>query len=609
MFSTVQKRLLVLAVVLSSLTLILDLLLPLGVAGGIPYVALVLLGIWFSHKKHVYVLAIVGSALTVVGYFLSPPASDLWIVLTNRALTLVMLWVTAFIVCQSKNTQKLVRASQKRLSLQLEKSPLAAFIWDKNLECLEWNAAAENMFGFSRDEALGQNAIRLIVPKIAQDQCNEIYTNLINQTGGEYSINENATKDGRTIVCEWHNTVLVGDDGAPLGIASTAQDITERRGIEKELDFQKQALDEHCIVSIANVHGDITYVNNEFCEVSQYSRDELMGQNHRLLKSQEHDSGFYSDLWNTISKGGLWKGVIGNKRKDGSIYWVGSTIIPVLDDSGKPLQYVSIRTDITERKNVEQKLVLAKEEAVHALEEAKRADSASKAKSDFLASMSHEIRTPLNAIIGFAEALEMGIGADDKEERNERLKIISDSGKQLNNLISDILDFSKVEAGKIELNIKPVLPCDVFKKCLPTIKQFTEDKSISFQSIKESDNEILVDPARLEQIIMNFITNAVKYNKPNGTVEFGCYEPSDNHVRVYVKDTGIGIPKEYEDLIFSPFDRISHNNIGIEGIGLGLAICKKLTEAMNGIIGYETTLGKGSTFWIEFPIADVQNAE
>ena len=244
-------------------------------------------------------------------------------------------------------------------------------------------------------------------------------------------------------------------------------------------------------------------------------------------------------------------------------------------------------------------------ERTQQLEKAKKqAEISNTAKSEFLANMSHEIRTPLNAVIGFAETLEMGIGAEDKEKRNETLKIIADSGRKLNNLISDILDFSKIEAGKVEINLEPVYPSNIFKKNLPIIKQISRKGNISFQGIKESHKKVLVDKFRLDQILLNFITNAVKYNKPNGSLEFGCYDSDNNMLRIYVKDTGIGIPEEKEKLLFTPFDRADPSDLASPGMGLGLSICKKLAEAMGGTIGYETTLGEGSTFWVEFPVVN-----
>lgn len=265
-----------------------------------------------------------------------------------------------------------------------------------------------------------------------------------------------------------------------------------------------------------------------------------------------------------------------------------------------------LRGEILRRQASENSLVNSQESLINALKEAKKANAS---KSDFLANMSHEIRTPLNAIIGFAEALEMGIGAEDKEKRNESLRIIADAGRQLNNLISDILDFSKIEAGKVEFKLEAISPSEIFKQNLPIIRNLAEKNNISFQGIKKTDKKVLVDRSRMSQILLNFITNAIKYNRPNGSLEFGCYEVEDDKLKIYVKDTGVGIQKDKKSMLFSPFDRIdtslstgkSQSNIGIPGIGLGLSICKKLTESMEGTIGYESEYGEGSTFWVIFP--------
>ncbi|MCC3860556.1 sensor histidine kinase [Pseudemcibacter aquimaris] len=250
-------------------------------------------------------------------------------------------------------------------------------------------------------------------------------------------------------------------------------------------------------------------------------------------------------------------------------------------------------------------VLIMQRRAAQKLRESKQiAEDANQSKTEFLANMSHEIRTPLNAVIGYAEALEMGVGADDKEKRNESLKIIADSGRKLNNLISDILDLSKMEAGKIEFNLEPVCPHHIFSKNIPIIKPLAKQKNISFTVNEECKKKVLVDKNRLDQIILNFITNAIKYNKDNGSFEFGCVETNNHHMRIYVKDSGIGIPQDKEKLLFTAFDRVDPSSITSTGIGLGLFICKKLTGSMGGKIGYKTELGTGTTFWVEFPIVE-----
>lgn len=158
-----------------------------------------------------------------------------------------------------------------------------------------------------------------------------------------------------------------------------------------ELDYQKLALDEHAIVSVTDIKGNITYANDKFCSISGYSREELIGANHRLLKSDEHSPDFYRELWRTIASGNVWNGEIKNRKKRGGHYWVTSTIVPFLNADGKPFQYVAIRTDITAEKKKELELAKAHEAA----------EAANTAKSEFLATMSHEIRTPMTGVIGF----------------------------------------------------------------------------------------------------------------------------------------------------------------------------------------------------------------
>ena len=174
------------------------------------------------------------------------------------------------------------------------------------------------------------------------------------------------------------------------------------RILSERLAEQKAALDEHAIVAVTDVRGTITYVNEKFCALSGYSDRELVGQNHRMLNSGHHPPEFFAAIWRTITAGRVWHGEICNRRKDDSLYWVDSTIVPFLNTNGKPRQFIAIRTDITERKQQEKQIRVAKE---HADALAAHAERATQAKSAFLAMMSHAIRTPMNGVIGFTGLL------------------------------------------------------------------------------------------------------------------------------------------------------------------------------------------------------------
>ena len=239
---------------------------------------------------------------------------------------------------------------------------------------------------------------------------------------------------------------------------------------------------------------------------------------------------------------------------------------------------------------------------------AQEADDANKAKTVFLASMSHEMRTPLNAIIGYAEMLELGFGVTDARQRNQYLNNIAQAGRQLNKLLGDILDFSKIEAGSIDYDLQDIPLADVVRDNLEQITEMVESTGLELKLEIEADDCITVDPGRLRQVLYNFISNAVKYNKPGGSVTIGCRREDEDRVRLFVRDTGIGIPEEHAGAIFGDFVRGIHHKTDIPGAGLGLAICRVLITGMGGQIECESRVGEGSTFWVEFPIVGVAAA-
>ena len=351
-----------------------------------------------------------------------------------------------------------------------------------------------------------------------------------------------------------------------------------------ELIQKKEAVDQHAIVSIADRQGNITYVNDKFCKISGYSRDELLGFNHRILKSDVHSDEFYKDIWSTISSGEIWHGKICNKQKNGEHYWVESTISPFLDANGIPYQYVSIRTDITD-------LLDAKVEA----------EIANKAKSTFLMSMSHELRTPMNSVIGYADLLTMDLKGEELKSAQEIIK----AGKYLMGLLNEILDLSKIETGKIDFLIEEVNLEDLIDECIVMVECMTFSKNIKLHKQIHTSVGFCVtaDRIRLKQSLLNYLTNAMKYNNQDGTVIVTAKIVDSGKCRILVEDSGSGLSKEQCAVVFNPFTRLDKHINLVEGSGIGLTITKRIIEKMNGMVGVDSKENVGSVFWIEIPVA------
>jgi PAS domain S-box-containing protein len=357
----------------------------------------------------------------------------------------------------------------------------------------------------------------------------------------------------------------------------------------KELKDLESALDQHCIVARTDRRGTITFVNEKFCSISRYSREELVGMDHRIVNSGFHPKEFIADLWRTIRSGQVWKGDLKNRAKDGSIYWVGTTIVPFCDAENKPRQYIAIRSDITAIKSVEEDLRAAKEAA----------EAASSAKSEFLANMSHEIRTPLNGVMGMTD---LALGTELTPEQREYLDTVKMSADSLLTVINDILDFSKIEAGKIDLETIDFNLRDCLETSLKTLAIRADQKGLELlcEVAPELPELVRGDAGRLRQILINLAGNAIKFTEKGEVVLKVQVEESDAQglkLRFTVTDTGIGIPKEKLQAIFDPFSQADTSTTRMYGgTGLGLTISSRLVDMMGGRIWVESEVGGGSKF-------------
>jgi PAS domain S-box-containing protein len=250
----------------------------------------------------------------------------------------------------------------------------------------------------------------------------------------------------------------------------------------------------------------------------------------------------------------------------------------------------AVAHDITERARTEKAFKEAKEDA----------DRANRAKSEFLSRMSHELRTPMNAILGFAQLLELEALTGDQQEA---VTHILRGGRNLLDLINEVLDLSRIEAGRLSLSKEPVAVGQALREAMELVQPLVAERTVRLQPFGDSDDFILADRQRLKQVLLNLLSNAIKYNQRGGSVRVGC-EKIGNSLRIVISDTGVGIPEAKLDQLFQPFHRLGAEQSAIEGTGLGLAVAKRLVEAMDGTMGFKSVAGEGSSFWIQLALTE-----
>lgn len=393
-----------------------------------------------------------------------------------------------------------------------------------------------------------------------------------------------------------------------MAIQGAMRDISKIHASEENLRKLSRAVDQSPVsILITNLEGVIEYVNPVFEKISGYSRKELIGHNPRIMKSGHTPDMDYKKLWKTITDGKEWKGEFLNKKKNNELYWESASISPIKDIKGIITHFLGIKEDITLRKQMEKDLIFAKEKAVES----------DKLKTSFLANMSHEIRTPMNAIMGFSSLL-----TDDNvthEERLEFVELINNNSNNLLSLIDDIIDIAKIEAGQLKVSTLDFDFNQILLEIHSTYQKFTKKKgNVVLDFELETPTQIYkdfihTDPHRLKQILSNLVGNAIKYTE-KGSVKFGyniipASKTNRNIplIQFYVKDTGIGIPKEKMNLIFDRFRQADDSHTReFGGTGLGLAISKNIAHLLGGKIHVVSSVGKGSVFYFTIPLIAVK---
>jgi|GEM_PF-655908 len=419
--------------------------------------------------------------------------------------------------------------------------------------------------------------------------------------------------------------VLRDEQGLAITLTGVIHDITSHKLAEREISKLYQAVESSAsIVMVTDNNGIIEYINPAFSLVTGYSPSEVIGHKTSVLRSDSTSKETYQELWDTIQSGRTWHGEFKNRCKDGSYYWAATTISPVIEN-GQVTHFTGIQQDITERKLMEEQLKQQqrelrenlntltesrnqlKEQAKIQVQLTEKAEKADRAKSEFLSAMSHELRTPLNSILGFAQIIEYKSEQPLTEIQKASINHILKGGRHLLELINEILDLTKIESGKMQINIENIRLFKVIEESLELLESIASEKQIKILWDTPQSADVLVksDFMRLKQVILNLLSNAIKYNRQEGQVTISTEQKSNGRLRLFINDTGLGIPKDKQDTIFQPFTRLETTTAEVEGTGIGLALSKKIIELLDGQIGCSSILGEGSLFWLDIPMAEI----
>lgn len=529
-------------------------------------------------------------------------------------------FVNATNITEQKLAEERVKLSELKYRTLFTESP-DGFLIIKEGIFIDCNKASEFILGTTSDYIIGKTPTDISPVyqpngRLSSELVKELIEDAIKK--GNIQFEWTHLKVDETPVILDIKLSVVDANGEKL-LFTTWRDVTAQREAEVLIKKLQSAVEQSPIsIFITDIDGNIEYVNPFTLSVTGYSYEELMGQNPRLLKSGFSNPQVYDELWNTITNGKVWKGVLNNRRKNGSLYWESTTITPIINEIGTITSFIAIKEDITERikiehevkqlnSNLEKKITertLELQNSNQELTKAKiEAEVANHAKSEFLSRMSHELRTPMNAILGFAQLLEMG-SLDPKQDK--AVHHILNSGKHLLNLINEVLEISRIEAGKISISVESVKLNNVFRDVLETLSPTADAYGV--QLINELENNVGIfisaDKQRIKQILLNLINNAIKYNDKRGWVKLFATEITNDNkaiIRICVSDNGPGIDSNDVKKLFTPFERLGAENSSVEGTGLGLSVVQQYASLMGGTCGVESKLKEGSTFWVELP--------
>ena len=570
---------------------IFDLSMPLGVAAGAPYIALVLIGYFVPWWFYIYLMAIFASCLVIIGYYASPDGGVPWVVLTNRGLTLLAIWATAIIGAY-------IQRKESKFNLAIN-SASDGIISINTLGIVEsFNKGAETIFGYSAEEVIGKN-VSMLMPAPHRERHNDYISRYLTTKEakiiGKTVELKAQRKDGTLVPIEL--TVSESQYAGKFTFIGIIRDISERRHAAEQLNKLSRAVTQSPVsIIITNAQGNIEYVNPKFTQVTGYEYDEIIGKNPRLLKSGETPPEEYKRLWETISAGGQWRGMLHNVKKNGELFWESATISPIRNMDGEISHYLAVKEDITERLETQNQLA-------HAL----KVEAAGQLTSGIV----HDFNNLLTIITGNLQLLLEGIGRRGTKEVKAIIADAISASMDSGELIQRLLVLSRKEKLHTqEIDINAVITDNV---------RFLDrmlGQSINVNIDLDSDIQaVMADQNQLECALLNLAVNAQDAMPDGGNLTIktaritigpdtsaGNKElESGNYIAITVSDTGMGMDMKVIERACEPF--FTTKAAG-KGSGLGLSMVYSFAKQSAGQLHISSTPGTGSQITLLLPESD-----
>lgn len=498
------------------------------------------------------------------------------------------------LVLQQQHLVKSLHSSEERLRKIFDNSNSAIIIQNNN-EYLLINKAWENITGYTQNEGLSMNPYELLHPQEKQQFIDQIQKRLNNQEGPTNFLMHIIDKSNNE---KWLNisASLIDFEGKKAALL-IGNDITERKNSELEINrLSAGIINSPMSIVITDIDGTIEYVNPYFCELTGYTYGEAIGQNPRILKTENTSQDVYKDLWSTILKGEVWNGEFENKKKNGEHYWESARIAPILDEDGIIVSFISVKEDITERK-----------QNLWQIEESeKKLKELNAQKDKFFSIIAHDLRSPFSGLVGITGLLKENFKDLDPSQIENYISLISDTSQNVLKLVENLLSWARTQTGRIEFKPKPLSINEYIEETLKINRIAANNKEVNLINLGNLNIEVYADANMLLTILRNLVSNAIKYTHRKGYVKINTETKLFKNrpfAIIAVADNGTGIPKEEQGKLFNIEENYTTSGTEKEkGSGLGLILCKEFVEMHGGKIWCSSEKDKGSTFYFSLPI-------